>query len=144
MKPLTREWVEKAEMDYRYALKAVRARKDPNYDLACFLAQQCAEKYMKAVLQEASETFDRTHDLSVLLARLTTVVNRLWGALEPAAAALTDYAVRIRYPGNNADKETAKSAVRDCEFIRDYLRTYLVGDGANNHRKAKRGRKGRR
>ncbi len=52
MKPLTREWVEKAEGDFATARRELRARKDPNYDAACFHAQQCAEKYLKACLQE--------------------------------------------------------------------------------------------
>jgi HEPN domain-containing protein len=64
MTPLTREWVEKAEGDYNSAWLLYRARKTPSYDGACFHAQQCAEKYMKARLQEASIPFRKTHDLT--------------------------------------------------------------------------------
>jgi len=49
MKPLTREWVSKAEGDYATARREVRARRQPNFDAACFHAQQCAEKYIKAL-----------------------------------------------------------------------------------------------
>jgi HEPN domain-containing protein len=52
MNPLTLEWVDKAEGDYATALRELRARKQPNYDAACFHAQQCVEKYLKAYLQE--------------------------------------------------------------------------------------------
>ena len=45
MKPLTREWVGKAKGDYATARREMRARRQPNYDAACFHAQQCAEKY---------------------------------------------------------------------------------------------------
>ncbi|MFB3894634.1 MAG: HEPN domain-containing protein [Phycisphaerae bacterium] len=44
MKPLTGEWVEKAEEDYAMVRRELRARKDPSYSGACFHAQQCVEK----------------------------------------------------------------------------------------------------
>jgi HEPN domain-containing protein len=53
MKPLTLESIEKAEGDFASAQREFRAKKFPNYDAACFNAQQCAEKYIKARLQEA-------------------------------------------------------------------------------------------
>jgi HEPN domain-containing protein len=46
------EWISKAEGDFLTAGRELRARKSPNYDAVCFHAQQCAEKYLKAVLQE--------------------------------------------------------------------------------------------
>jgi HEPN domain-containing protein len=52
MNPLTIEWVEKAEADLLTSRREYRARKSPNYDAVCFHAQQAAEKYLKAVLQE--------------------------------------------------------------------------------------------
>lgn len=50
MQPLKNEWIIKAEGDFATAQREMRARKDPNYDAACFHAQQCAEKYLKALL----------------------------------------------------------------------------------------------
>ena len=44
MKPMTAEWVEKAEGDFAMLMRESRARKNPSYDGACFHAQQCAEK----------------------------------------------------------------------------------------------------
>jgi hypothetical protein len=38
MKPITLEWIEKAEGDWRAMLKTYRGRKDPSYDAACFHA----------------------------------------------------------------------------------------------------------
>lgn len=52
MKPTTAEWATKAEGDFATAGRELRARKTPNYDAVCFHGQQCAEKYLKAVLQE--------------------------------------------------------------------------------------------
>ena len=57
MKPLTREWIGKAEGDLATVRREVQARKAPNYDAACFHAQQCIEKYLKARLQEAEISF---------------------------------------------------------------------------------------
>jgi hypothetical protein len=43
MNELTAEWVEKAEGDYATAGRELRARRRPNYDAACFHAQQTHE-----------------------------------------------------------------------------------------------------
>ena len=55
MNPLTSEWIEKAEGDLLTAEREYRARNRPNYDAVCFHAQQTAEKYLKAWLQEADK-----------------------------------------------------------------------------------------
>ena len=65
--PLILEWIDKAEGDWLSAMRDYRARLDPNYDAVCFLAQQCAEKYIKALLQSAVIPFPKTHNLSELL-----------------------------------------------------------------------------
>jgi HEPN domain-containing protein len=67
MKPITREWIRKAEADWNSAGLLFRARKHPNYDGACFHTQECAEKYLKARLEEAGIAFGKTHDLEELL-----------------------------------------------------------------------------
>jgi len=53
MRPLTHEWVAKAEGDFRAGL-VLRREKRPLYDAVCFHAQPCAEKYAKAWLVEGS------------------------------------------------------------------------------------------
>lgn len=47
--------------------REARARRNRNYDGICFHAQQCAEKYLKAVLAEAGLPVVKTHDLTALL-----------------------------------------------------------------------------
>lgn len=47
MKLSAKEWIKKAEGDFQTALREERARKQPNYDAACFHAQQSIEKYLK-------------------------------------------------------------------------------------------------
>jgi HEPN domain-containing protein len=73
MNPLTHEWVAKAEGDFATAGRELRARKVPNYDAVCFHAEQCAEKYLKAILQEANISFGRIHNLIALLELLLRV-----------------------------------------------------------------------
>ncbi len=66
MHAMTVEWVDKAEGDCISSRREVRAFFKPNYDSACFHAHQCAEKYLKAFLQEHHVVFPKTHDLIVL------------------------------------------------------------------------------
>ena len=80
MKPLTREWVDKGEADRRTAQRELRVRTSPNFDAVCFHAQQCAEKYLKALLQERGSTIPRTHNLEAL-ARPLLAVHPALGAL---------------------------------------------------------------
>ncbi len=54
MKPITAEWVSKAESDFALMEREGRVRKNPSYDGVCFHAQQCAEKYLKARLRFGS------------------------------------------------------------------------------------------
>lgn len=58
-------WVTRAEEDFALAQAALR-RKQPLVSGACFHAQQCAEKYMKALLISKGADFPKTHDLLLL------------------------------------------------------------------------------
>ena len=124
MNPLVAEWVEKAEGDRASALREVRARKNPNYDAACFHAQQCIEKYLKAVLQAENRSAPKTHDLSRLL-DVCLDKYPLWAGLRPDLEALTEYAVAYRYPGSSADREIAKQVVKKMTRICAELRRAL-------------------
>ncbi|HMO51264.1 MAG TPA: HEPN domain-containing protein, partial [Kiritimatiellia bacterium] len=98
MKPLTREWVDKAEGDFAVAERELRCRKQPNFDAACFHAQQCIEKYLKAVLQEKDVPFEKTHNLVHLL-NLLLPHFPLWEAMRVSLGQLNVFAVTFRYPG---------------------------------------------
>ena len=124
MKPSTREWVAKAEEDYLAALDLARRRKRPLWSGVCFHAQQCAEKYLKARMEEAGLPVQRTHDLDVLLNHILPV-EPLWAAFRPALQTLTDYAVDFRYPGHSASKTHARRALADCKSIRREVRANL-------------------
>ena len=114
MQPLTAEWVGKAEADFQGAVALSRRRKNPLPDLVCFLCQQCAEKYLKAVLQERAIPFPRTHVLTDLLA-LALGRDSSLNELRPALLVLQDYAVKFRYPGlvaTVAQSQRARASLR--------------------------------
>lgn len=124
MKPITNEWVAKAEGDFATAVRELNAPSDPNYDAVCFHAQQCAEKYLKARLQEADIAFGKTHDLSMLL-NLALLVEPSWNSLRADLQALTVFAVTYRYPGDTADESDAGDAVTRCRNVRSVVRQSL-------------------
>jgi HEPN domain-containing protein len=117
MKASTREWIAKAEEDFATALTLARPRKRPLWAPLCFDAQQCAEKYLKARLNEASAPVPRTHDLGQLLNQALPI-EPLWAAFRPALKRLTDAAVLPRYPGSVFTKAEAERALRTCKLFR--------------------------
>ena len=124
MKPITQEWINKAEADFATAQRELQVQQRPNYDAVRFHAQQCIEKYLKACLQEESIAFTKTHDLNRLLDLLLPTQPE-WEFLYPALNALTVYAVEFRYPGLSADQAMATQAFQECEAVRETIRQYF-------------------
>jgi len=124
MKPLTAEWLEKAEGDFAVLERECRARKRPSYDAACFHAQQCAEKYLKAMLCERGAEFPRTHDLVSLLELVLRAENP-WEHFREDLAYLSEFAVAYRYPGDSASRNHALDARRRCREFRKAARLSL-------------------
>ena len=77
MKLLTLEWINKADGDFAIAGRELRVRKSPVYDAVCFHSQQCAEKYLKAILQENEREIPKIHNLIELL-KLCTEIDTTW------------------------------------------------------------------
>jgi HEPN domain-containing protein len=130
MNPLVSEWIEKAEGDFATVGRELRARKSPNYDAVCFHSQQCAEKYLKAILQESNISFGRTHNLTALLDILVAGRERLESS-RPLLARLGEYAVHVRYPGETADRESAKEAFGICRDFREQAQAVLKVSRSN-------------
>jgi len=121
MKSITAEWIAKAEGDFATAQRELNAIQHPNYDAVCFHAQQCAEKYLKAFLQETNIAFPKTHDLTDLLA-LTLSVEPNWSSLTSDLNVLSSFAVEYRYPGDSADLIEAQESFQKCENVRQIIR----------------------
>lgn len=127
MNETVREWVRKADGDCRTAERELRASDAPNYDAACFHAQQCIEKLMKAVLIHHGVEAPRTHDL-VALSHLVTNVVPTWQYDVESLRFLTRAAVEFRYPGEGAEHADAVEAVAICRKLRDALRPLVSAE----------------
>jgi HEPN domain-containing protein/predicted nucleotidyltransferase len=117
------EWLHIAEEDLALARVALR-RKHALPSGACFHAQQCVEKYLKAVLIAHGGQVIKTHNLQDLFHACVAA----GAALRLNAAdlkTLSDYAVRARYPGNELTVEQAQEAVRIAGKMRRTLRKAL-------------------
>ncbi|MGH7171037.1 MAG: HEPN domain-containing protein [Gemmataceae bacterium] len=123
MKRQTGQWVRKAEEDWLGA-RDLAGRKPPLRDLVCFHDQQAAEKYLKALLQEAGAVVPKTHDLEDLLDLLLPHDATL-RPLRRILQSLSRYAVDYRYPGTRATTRQMASALRHTERVRREVRTRL-------------------
>jgi HEPN domain-containing protein len=121
-----RDWVVKAEEDYETARLLVRKRKrKPNLsDGVCFHAQQCAEKYLKALMTSYDIVPPRTHDL-VSLARFLRAKEPTIELVKDLCHALNPYAVENRYPGEQATRRQMKLACKAAKEIRRFIRARL-------------------
>ncbi len=124
MNPLTIEWIEKAEGDFTTMRRELRARSAPNYDAVCFHAQQCAEKYLKAILHEHGQGVPRTHSLLELLALLLKL-DPTFQLIQVDLNVLEGNAVLYRYPGQSAHKQEGQEASRAAEAVRKLTRLKL-------------------
>jgi hypothetical protein len=88
----------------------------PVHDGVCFHCQQCAEKYLKGLLEEKGLAIPKTHTLVLLLATLVTHHPEL-RAFRRGLIFLTPFAVETRYPGDsatNARQERLCAGPRGC------------------------------
>lgn len=122
-------WVEKAENDLRNATYMLTLEEDCPYDTICFHAQQCVEKYLKALLVWLQIEFPKTHDLPELLSRIPTELG-LHSQL-PQISLLNRYAVEARYPGywEPITREEAKESIAIAQTIRSIVRGHLIAEG---------------
>jgi len=124
MNPATAEWVLKAEGDFATPGRELRARKSPNYDAVCFHSQQCAEKYLKAVLQENNLPIPKIHFLLELLAMILKF-DTSYKFLKADLEVLENYSVRYRYPGISSELDEACGAYIAAKTVRTYIREKL-------------------
>ena len=90
----------------------------------CFHAQQCIEKYLKAVLLRENLPIRKIHDL-VLLLQECLPKHPLWEAMRPDLERLSQNAVLMRYPGETATREKARRAVKMMQHCREEIRAGL-------------------
>jgi HEPN domain-containing protein len=124
MKKTTREWARKAEEDYALARQARRS-KVPLHDGVCFHCQQCAEKYLKGLMEELGLAVPKTHFLDLLLMALMPHHPTLL-PLRRGLLFLSPFAVGPRYPGSRARSRQAVAALRWVGRVREEARALLA------------------
>ena len=126
MRRLTPEWLTRADSD----LGTARREQEPNPEAAAYHAQQCAEKCLKAYLQEQGTPPPRTHDLRAI-AGTHPELERALGAHGEALRVPTEYEAQTRYPpGMWVTLEQAQQAVRLADEIRAIVFGLLGADPA--------------
>lgn len=124
MRALTGEWISKAENDFAAADLTLHSGEPPILDVACFHCQQCAEKYLKAFLQEHDIEFPRQHPLIPLL-ELCMTIDKSFGDLLGDLDGLESFAVAIRYPGITVSAKAAEQAFIAAKRVRKFIRRKL-------------------
>jgi HEPN domain-containing protein len=124
MNEITREWVDKAEGAFTSADLLMNAGEVPLPDYVCFHCQQCAEKYLKAYLQENDVEFERKHDLLPLLL-LCVSLDKDFKTIKRDLEKLDRYAVVVRYPGVIIKADTAEEAINTVGRVRHFVRNKL-------------------
>jgi HEPN domain-containing protein len=118
-----RAWTDYAEEGYQAARLLLR-RKRPFARVAGFHAQQCAEKYLKALLVAKGADFPKTHDL-LRLSELCTESDILVQVDANLLDVLTDFAVGIRYPGDEPTIEEVRQGLGTAATVRRFARRHL-------------------
>ena len=119
------EWVIKAENDLTTAAHTLKLGGDCPTDTVCFHAQQCVEKYLKALLVWKQAPFPKTHDIGVIIALVPV---ELRPDLTPEEVRrLTKYGTVIRYPGDDEPilLTAARRAVKLARRVRGAVRRLL-------------------
>jgi HEPN domain-containing protein len=122
---LVREWLAKADNDLTTAVHTLTLGADCPTDTVCFHAQQCVEKYLKALLTLRGIPFPKAHDIYQLRVLLPPRVRpKLDGKSQDQ---LTEYATVRRYPGGGPDilLPEARGAVALARRVRREVRRHL-------------------
>ena len=94
---LSLAWLQHARSDLNLCKAALRTR-GVMPESACFHAQQCAEKALKALLLHLEVPFPRTHAIEVLLDLLKIKGLNIPHGVDEAFV-LSEFAVQTRYSG---------------------------------------------
>lgn len=123
MNPLTLEWIEKAEGEFSVA-EMIWQGKNPIYRIICFYAQQCVEKYLKALIQELNVPFTRTRNFEELV-NLILLLIPSWSSWEADLLKLSKHVVDTHYPNDSATANDATHAMQTCQMVRNAVRAEL-------------------
>ena len=118
---LVRKWLVKARRDLLSAKRLARGS-DPYLDTAIYHCQQCVEKAVKGWLVYHDQSFEKTHDLR-LLVTLASEIEPKFIVWFDVAEQVSPYATAYRYPGETLEpteeefQQAYKAAGRFYDFI---------------------------
>ncbi len=118
---LVRSWLREARRDLLSAKRLARGH-DPYLDTAIYHCQQCAEKSIKGWLVYHDQSFEKTHDLR-LLVTLASEIEPTFTKWFDVAEQVSPYATAYRYPGEVLEptedefQHALKSAGRLYDFV---------------------------
>ena len=118
---LVRNWFKKARRDLLSAKRLARGR-EPYLDTAIYHCQQTVEKALKGWLVYHDQSFEKTHDLRLLVTMASEVEPRFVEWFE-IAEQVSPYATAYRYPGQILEpteeefQQVLKAAGRFYDFI---------------------------
>jgi HEPN domain-containing protein len=119
-------WIAKGDHDLASARMVVQG--GGPLDTACFLCQQAAEKYLKALFASVDQSIPLTHNLAFILDGLAAHYSDL-GLRSPDVAKLTPYAVQLRYDLDFAPSpEQTALALQTAELVRERVLAVLPPD----------------
>jgi len=122
---VVRGWVRKAETDLKIAVLVFRAAEEGTTEAISFHAEQCVEKYLKALLSWETIDFPKTHDIGQLMLLLPMSARAKLAPEEQRR--LTLYATVTRYPGDYIPVtiQEARRALAIARRIRTHVRKHL-------------------
>jgi HEPN domain-containing protein len=131
LSPEVEQWLTFAKADLR-AARLLLSDVEVPARIACFHAQQAAEKAIKAVLIAQQTPFRKTHDVLVLAGLLPAELIEELHSTDPVV--LQQWAVDGRYPGDlpDATPTEAVEVLDVASFIVTTLDSYLLKPPTEN------------
>lgn len=122
---IVEEWLQKAESDFQFGVASLA---DTSFwEQICFLFQQAAEKYLKALIVAHELPFRKIHDLNVLLKMIQQKFPE-FSELKGACGFLTGFYLEPRYPDYpnvKVRREDAERAKVEAEKIKIFVEKHL-------------------
>ena len=122
------KWLIKSRHDLGSAGRLMEGD-EPYLDTAVYHCQQAAEKALKAFLTYHDIEFEKSHDLTELVA-LSMTVEPTFERWRSVAEELTPYAVQFRYPADVLEPELseAEGALQNAQSFLDFILALLPSE----------------
>lgn len=122
---LVRKWLTKARRDLLSA-KRLSQGKEPYFDTAIYHCQQTVEKSIKGWLVYNDQSFEKTHDLRLLVTQASEIEPKFAEWFD-VAEQVSPYATAYRYPGEILEPDEAEfqQAFKSTTAFYDFICSLL-------------------